>query len=148
MTRPPHILHIANSEAGIASFSQAFARSGLPGVLHGVIGTTDAFLFLSRLGSFTTAPRPKLIIFDQDPPAVHGWSFLNVLKNSRRLKTIPVAILTDSEHYIDVLRCNDLPVDDYIIRPSDPDQMIELLSCFDHWLIGSSNGSSLSLLPV
>jgi CheY-like chemotaxis protein len=140
----PHILYVAPAVEQRDRFAQAVTRSGLRCVVHWVSGSAEAFLFLTGLGSYTGAPRPKLIILELCQPDTDGWGLLSVLKNNALLKSIPVVVMTDSESYIDVLRCGGMKVDDYVTIPDTQQEYIELISSFDQWLIGSSTGMSLT----
>jgi CheY-like chemotaxis protein len=147
MPRIPAILFVAPKVAQRDRLAQAFAVSGVVCALHWVTTSADAFLFLTRLGTYSDSPRPKLIILEISMPDTDGWGLLSVLKDNALLKTIPVVVMTDSENYIDVLRCGGMKVDDYVTIPSTPQEYIELIASFDHWLIGSSPGYSLTTSP-
>jgi chemotaxis family two-component system response regulator Rcp1 len=144
MSRIPHILFVAPAVEQRERFAHAVAISGLGCVLHGVSGSPDAFLFLMGLGSYADSPRPKLIVIELRRPDTDGWGLLSLLKNNLRFSGIPVVVMTDSENYIDVLRCGGMKVDDYVTIPETQQGFIELIGSFDQWLVGSSTGLSLS----
>ncbi len=118
-------------------------KSGLGGVLHSVSNAADALLFLNRLGRFSNAERPRLIIIDLSLPRLDGRQFLEVVRTNLQFKSIAVIVLTGSESYADMQRCRELGVDDYVVKPQTQQELIELISTFQRWVVGSSSG-----LPV
>jgi CheY-like chemotaxis protein len=144
MSRTPHLLHVAAAEDSRTRFAQAVTVSGLGCVLHAVASSAEAFLFLSRLGSYREAPRPRLVVVDMGRPGCEGWGLLGLLRDDPRLHTIPVVVMTDSELHIDVLRCGGMRVEDYVTTPGGAPALAELVGSFDRWLVGSSTGLALS----
>jgi CheY-like chemotaxis protein len=144
MSRIPHLLFVAPRREQHQRFANAITVSGLGCTVHGVNGSADAFLFLTRLGSYLDSPRPKLIVLEMCQPAADGWGLLSVLKHNALLKSIPVVVMADSESYIDVLRCGGMKVDDYVTLPDSQQEYIELVGSFDRWLVGSSTGLTLA----
>jgi chemotaxis family two-component system response regulator Rcp1 len=138
--RIPHILHVDDDENDRELFAYAFRRSGLGGELHSVANAADALLFLNRLGRFVKAERPRLIIIDLSLPRLDGRQFLEVVRTNMNFRSIPVVVLTGSESYADMQRCRDLGVDDYVIKPQTQHELIELISSFQRWVVGSSSG--------
>jgi CheY-like chemotaxis protein len=139
--RHPHILHVDDSEDDRELFAYAFAKSGLRGVLHHVENAADAVLFLNRLGPFTAAVKPSLIIVDLSLPRVDGRQFLEMVRSNLQFKVIPVIVLTGSESYADMQRCRDLQVDDYVVKPKTAQGLIELIISFQRWLSGAPSSS-------
>jgi chemotaxis family two-component system response regulator Rcp1 len=121
-------------------FSQAFAKSGLNGVLNSVATASDALLFLNRLGPHKDAIRPRLIVLDLSLPRFDGREFLEVLRGNPRFRDISVIILTGSESFRDMQKSRDLGATDYVVKPKTQQELIELIASFGHWLIGSSSG--------
>jgi CheY-like chemotaxis protein len=144
MSRTPHLLYAAAAADSRTRFVQAVTISGLGCVLHTVSSSAEAFLFLSRLGTYHDAPRPRLVVVDMGQPGREGWGLLGLLRDNPRLNTIPVVVMTDSELYIDVLRCGGMRVEDYVTTPSSAPGLAELVGSFDRWLVGSSTGLALT----
>jgi CheY-like chemotaxis protein len=144
MSRIPHLLHVAPAEDSRTRFAAAVTVSGLGCVLHAVASSAEAFLFLSQLGTFHDAPRPRLVVVDMGQPGREGWGLLGLLRDHPDLNTIPVVVMTDSERYIDVLRCGGMRVEDYVTTPGSAQELAELVGSFDRYLVGSSSGLSLT----
>jgi two-component system response regulator len=141
--RIPHILHVDDDANDRDLFAYAFRKSGLGGVLHSVASAADALLFLNRLGRFSNAERPRLIIIDLSLPRLDGRQFLEVVRTNLQFKSIAVIVLTGSESFADMQRCRELGVDDYVVKPHTQQELVELIASFQHWLVGSASG-----LPV
>lgn len=60
---------------------------------------------------------PDIILLDLNMPKMNGIEFLTILKNDNRLKYIPTIILTTSINRKDVLKCYEIGVSGYIIKP-------------------------------
>lgn len=61
---------------------------------------------------------PDLILLDINMPGLTGFQVLERLKADRRLKRIPVVMLTSSELSSDVARAYELGASGYISKPS------------------------------
>jgi len=144
VTRTPHLLYVASTEESCIRFTAAVTVSGLGCVLHPVGSSAEAFLFLSQLGTYHDAPRPRLVVVDMGQPGPEGWGLLGLLRDNPQLNTIPVVVMTDSERYIDVLRCGGMRVEDYVTTPGSAAELAELVGSFDRYLVGSATGLSRS----
>lgn len=68
---------------------------------------------------------PNVILLDLKLPKVDGIEVLHRIKSDRRIKLIPVVILTSSKEESDLLKSYDLGVNSYIRKPVDFDQFVE-----------------------
>ncbi len=144
MSRTPHMLYVAADDVRRDRFAQAVTVSGLGCVLHALSSSAEAFLFLSQLGTYHGAPRPRLVVVDMGQPGREGWGLLGLLRNNQRLNTIPVVVMADSERHLDVLRCGGMRVEEYVISPASAPVLAELVGSFDRWLVGSATGLALT----
>ncbi len=79
---------------------------------------------------------PNLILLDLKLPKVDGIEVLHQIKGDRRLKLIPVVVLTSSKEDNDVLKSYDLGVNSYIRKPVDFDQFVETVKQIGfYWLL-------------
>ena len=72
----------------------------------------EAFKLLSEKDAL-----PDIILLDLNMPKMNGVEFLTILKNDNHLKYIPTIILTTSINRKDVLKCYEIGVSGYIIKP-------------------------------
>lgn len=131
------VLHIDDDENDRRLFAHAFAKSGLGGELRAVASASEALRFLNRLGEFSTAPRPRLIILDLSLPLLDGRELLELLKGNTRFRAIPIIVLTGSENYADMQRCREMGVEDYVVKPTTAQELVEMIASFNHWMVGS-----------
>ncbi|MGB8493901.1 MAG: response regulator [Candidatus Acidiferrum sp.] len=82
-----------------------------------------AIAFLHREGEFRGARRPDLILLDLNIPKKDGREVLAEVKVDRRLKQIPVVILTSSKAEEDILRTYELHANCYISKPISLEQL-------------------------
>lgn len=71
---------------------------------------------------------PDLILLDINLPRKNGFEVLAHIKNSETLKAIPVIVLTTSSSERDKKMAFDHQSDDFITKPSDLGEFIDLLS--------------------
>jgi CheY-like chemotaxis protein len=143
--RVPHLLHVDASLDDSLRFARAFAASGIAGVLHSFAEAADALFYLNRSGDYREARRPKLIITDAPVTCPDGRDFLDVLRANRSFKSIPVLVLAGRPSFSDEQRYRRLGIEEFLEKPRRDDDLVRLIASFDHWLVGSSNGLSLSL---
>lgn len=80
--------------------------------------------------------RPDIIFLDLNMPKIDGIQFLTILKADKILRSIPVIILTTSSNHNDVLKCLDIGVAGYIIKPLKYDDYImRIEKVFEYWSI-------------
>lgn len=66
----------------------------------------------------TTNVTPRLILLDIDLPDVNGMEILKCIKESNRLRQIPVIIVSTSENPRDINHALDLGANAYVAKPS------------------------------
>ena len=107
------------------------ARKNLCGATDGV----EAVAFLRRHGRYAHAPRPDLILLDLNLPKKNGHEVLEDIKTDKRLRRIPVLVLTTSNDQDDIINTYDLCANCYIIKPVELDQFFGVVkSIEDFWL--------------
>lgn len=79
---------------------------------------------------------PNLVLLDLKLPKVDGIEVLNKIKADRKLKLMPVVVLTSSKEDNDVLKSYDLGVNSYIRKPVDFDQFVDTVKQIGfYWLL-------------
>ncbi|HTU57678.1 MAG TPA: response regulator, partial [Polyangiales bacterium] len=80
------------------------------------------------------AERPALILLDLNMPGLDGRALLEIIKQDRMLRRIPVVILTTSTDARDIDRCYELGASTYIQKPVDFDGLIRVAKVIrDYW---------------
>ncbi|GGG41942.1 response regulator [Croceivirga lutea] len=77
---------------------------------------------------------PDILFLDLNMPRMSGIEFLQILKNDDRLKFLPTIILTTSENRADLLKCYEIGIAGYIIKPLKyEDYENRIKKVFDYW---------------
>jgi CheY-like chemotaxis protein len=117
---------------------RAFQRAGFPDPLKTVEDGQEALEYLSGDGPFADRalyPLPSLILLDINMPRKNGLEVLAWIRQEQRFKSLPVLMLTSSEHPADMAKARELGATDYIVKPSVPIKLIELAqSLHARWL--------------
>ena len=81
----------------------------------------QALDYLFRRGEYAarTDPGPRLILLDLKMPRVDGVEVLRAIKADEQLRRVPVVMMTSSHEESDVVRCYDLGVNSYVVKPVD-----------------------------
>ncbi len=94
------------------------------------------YLFYKGKYSNSTHLLPGLILLDLKLPKVDGIEILKNIKVDRKLKVIPVVVLTSSKEERDVIESYNLGVNSYIRKPVDFDQFVETVKHIGfYWLL-------------
>lgn len=84
----------------------------------------EAMTFLRREGVFRRAPRPDLILLDMQLPKMDGREVLAEIRADKKLRGIPVVVLTASQVHRAILTREGLHVDGYMTKPVSWDQFL------------------------
>jgi DNA-binding response OmpR family regulator len=87
---------------------------------------------------------PEAVILDVQMPGGGGLSVLNDLKADPATRELPVMMLTGDRGGETVLKAMDAGAGDYMVKPFDPDRLVERLSR----LIRTGTRASAIQLPV
>lgn len=71
---------------------------------------------------------PDLILSDIQMPVMNGLEFCKAVRNDPRLAAIPFIFLTSAGSREDIMRGKALGVEDYLIKPIDPDDLITIVN--------------------
>jgi len=79
---------------------------------------------------------PDIILLDLNMPRMSGIEFLSILKADDRMKYLPTVILTTSENRKDLLRCFEIGIAGYIIKPLKYEDYEDRIGkVFEYWEI-------------
>lgn len=94
-----------------------------------------ALNYLRKLGNFSDADLPDLILLDWNLPKKNGREVLTEIKHDPELKSIPVIVLTTSDAEADVVAAYDNYANSYLIKPVDLDNFIKVIKHIEYfWL--------------
>jgi CheY-like chemotaxis protein len=84
-------------------------------------------------------PKPSLILLDLNLPKVDGREVLEKIKADRKLKRIPVVVLTVSSREEDIARCYDLGVNTFVTKPVRFEDFIQVVTTIkEYWIVAGT----------
>lgn len=114
------ILHVEGNADEIALARRAFSKAGIANPFHVVRHATEALEFLLATGRFAKRRRdetPGVILLALELPEVPGLEVLRQIKADRRMREIPVVVLTRSSQDHQIAACRRLGVESFIVKP-------------------------------
>ena len=133
--KPIDILLVEDNEGDARLAKEALKESKLHNVLHFTTDGEEASDFLRKIGKYSDAPRPDLILLDLNLPKKDGRELLAEIKSDPDLKRIPVVILTISKAEEDIIKTYNLHANCYITKPLDLEQFMKVVKSIEEfWL--------------
>ena len=111
------ILVVDDNPDDVALTCAAFKNSKLKVNLHVAEDGEQALDFLYQRGAFTAAPLPDLIFLDLNMPRKDGYEVLTEVKQSEKLKFIPIVVMTTSDAQADVIKSYNLGCNCFATKP-------------------------------
>jgi DNA-binding response OmpR family regulator len=79
---------------------------------------------------------PCVVLLDLNMPKMNGVEFLKIAKNDKKLKKVPVVVLTTSKEEHDIVESFELSVAGYIVKPVDYKRFVEAIRAIDlYWTL-------------
>lgn len=91
-----------------------------------VISVTDPAQALSTFAR----NRPQLVLMDINMPDIDGYELCRMFNQSHLLKDIPVIMLTGRDGLLDRIRARMVGASDYIAKPFNPQNLIQLVQSY------------------
>ncbi|MCG8406923.1 MAG: response regulator [Phycisphaerales bacterium] len=117
----PAVVLLAEDDPGDQELTRRAMQKNTFGVdLHIVPDGEAAMNYLNRRGQYadpTESPRPDLLLLDLNMPRLDGKQVLQQMQTDQYLRSIPVVVLTTSNHEDDVRKTYDLGCKSYITKP-------------------------------
>ena len=121
------VLLVEDDPGDVLMTTEAFELSPRRSTLHVVGDGEQAMRFLRRIGEFTGAPRPGLILLDLSLPGRNGLEVLAKVKAAPDLLTIPVVVFSTSRAETDIVASYQLHANAYITKPVSLDLFTEAI---------------------
>lgn len=132
--RPGEILLIEDDDGDAYLTEKAFTAGPLSVRVRRVRNGEEALRYMRAQAGYENRPRPDLILLDLNLPKLQGGKILEILKNNRDWKRIPVVILTSSEAETDIIQSYTDHANSYMVKPGTPDIFYELAqTCNSYW---------------
>ena len=132
------ILLVEDLEDDILLVTRAFKKVGLTNPMQVVRDGEEAIDYLRGEGKYANRdeyPLPSLILLDLKLPKIDGFEVLTWVRAHPTLKTIPVLVLTSSDHIRDVNRAYELGANSFLVKQLDFDELSDAAAVIkDYWL--------------
>jgi two-component system response regulator len=104
----------------------------------------DALDYLYRRGQFADRADdpPTLMLLDLKLPRVDGLEVLRQIKNDPTLHTLPVVMMTSSRQEEDLLKCYELGVNAYVVKPLKYHDFVEAVQQIGQFWAGVNEVST------
>tara|TARA_R110001599_G_scaffold64023_3_gene178826 strand:- start:443688 stop:444134 length:447 start_codon:yes stop_codon:yes gene_type:complete len=128
--QPVHILIAEDTPTDAEMTIRALKKVGLINNITWVKDGQEALDYIFCQGDYVdrATADPTLILLDLKMPKVNGIEVLNKIKTNNSTKIIPVIMLTSSAEEPDIVRCYELGVNSYIVKPVESDKFFEEVS--------------------
>src|SRR6478736_75172 len=127
MSRNRTILVADDDQNDVFFLRRAFQKSGFAHLVMHVMDGQEAIDYLRGESDYSDRsrfPLPSLLLLDLKMPKVDGFDVLTWLKGRSELKEIPVVVLSSSSREDDIQRARSLGANDYLVKPSDFEQLL------------------------
>ena len=94
---PIEILLVEDTHGDIRLTKEAFRDASSFVRIHVVSDGLQAMAFLRKQGEYARAPYPDLSLLDLELPLMNGRDVLAIIKKDKKLKSVPVFIVTASD---------------------------------------------------
>ena len=128
MPGKPFTLLLVEDELADAALFQDMLADVTPDItVHHVEHGQEALNFLTRQQGYLDAPRPDLVVLDLNMPVMGGHDFLAEVKQLASLRSIPVLVLSTSDHPEDIHRSYDGQASGYVVKPGTFEEYMRVL---------------------
>jgi len=128
------ILLIEDNAADIRLTKEVLQESKIVSRLDVVRDGVEAIDFLKKRGKFSNTSKPNLILLDLNLPKKNGFEVLEIIKQDKELKRIPIVILTVSDAKEDLIKAYNLHANSYVIKPLEMKEFYKIInSIVDFW---------------
>jgi chemotaxis family two-component system response regulator Rcp1 len=133
--RPMEILLVEDDLEDAGATIEALRGGDVPCRVSLVRDGEEAMEFVHRKDKYARAPRPDLILLDLRLPKLSGREVLAEVRADEQLKPIPVVVLTSSNTHREILKSENLHVEDYMIKPVDFPQFLGVVKSLRKYML-------------
>jgi len=135
MGRPIEILLVEDNPADVRMTVEILKETKVRNTVTVAGDGNVAMDLLRRVGKYSQAVQPDLILLDLNLPKKDGKQVLAEIKADPILRRIPVVILTSSNAEEDIVKSYSLYANCYVTKPVDLEQFVKVVkSIEDFWL--------------
>jgi DNA-binding response OmpR family regulator len=132
---PVHILLMEDDPGDVVLIQEGLREARLALKMVHVADGEAGMKYLRREGEYADAAKPDIILLDLNMPRKDGREVLTEIRADKRLRSIPVVILTTSDAETDIVKSYDLGANAYIKKPIGLEEFMHMMKSFeDFWL--------------
>lgn len=132
---PKNILLLEDDHASATLSCRGIERSQCPAQVTWVKTIEDALRVLKRQGPHSDSPPMDLILCDINLGNEDGWNLLKAIRSDRKLRHLPVIMLTVSKDEHDVQMCYECRADGFINKPLTTEKFNSMLNSHENFCI-------------
>ncbi|WP_424950247.1 response regulator [Deinococcus sp.] len=136
-TAPFHLLLVEDEHADAELFTELIGEISRDIQIHHVLNGQEALEFVTRQGRYVQAPFTNLIVLDLNMPVMNGHEFLKRAKREDRARSIPVLVLSTSDHPRDITRAYHEYASSYVVKPGSFAEYRDLLTVIEGYWRGA-----------
>ena len=133
--RPMEILLVEDDLEDAGLTIEVLKQGEVPCRVSLVRDGEEALEFLRRHGHFARVPVPDVVLLDLHLPKKDGREVLSEIRADKRLRRIPVVVLTASQSHWDILKSENLFVESYLVKPVDRQQFARVVKTLRKYML-------------
>ncbi len=149
MSHPACILLVDDNRMDVELAMDAFKEVRLANQIEIATNGQQALDYLLGIGVYADRarfPYPDLILLDLKMPGMDGFDVLKKIKETPRIKRLPVVILTSSREEGDRALSYDTGANSYLVKPVSFAGFVEIVKQIqDYWLILNVGSPSIAI---
>ena len=143
MIEPAQILLVEDNRMDVELTLDAFRQVRLGNSVHVAPRGEAALDYLLGKDEFsdrTKYPMPNLVLLDLRLPGIDGFEVLRRIKGDKRLRRLPVIVLTSSKEEGDRALSYDIGANSYLVKPVSFDGFLDVVRKIDDYWISLNVG--------
>ena len=144
MKKLAQILLVEDNQMDVALTLDAFKEAKLQNKINVARNGEEALDYLfgrDKYSDRTLFPIPSLILLDLKMPGIDGFEVLRQIKNTKKLKRIPVVILTSSKEEGDRALSYDIGANSYLMKPIAFNGFVDVVKKIDDYWFSLNIGA-------
>ena len=142
------ILLVDDNDNDVLMIRDVFRKFTVIDMADVVSDGDEALMYLFRQGPYQNKPTPDMILLDINMPKKNGFEVLDIIKTHEALRSIPVVMLTTSDHEADIVKSYAKGACSYISKPVNPKEFFDMVAQFSvYWSLIAKLPEAVTFTP-